>query len=134
MKNLTATLCLTIAVLLGNSLSNATCAQENSKKMVTKSELIPLLSGSEVEIDLDGGVMATTAWVQMDPDGNMRGENDLGNMTEGVWSVNDKGQWCCEWDDSSWRGGCHYLYRIDNHETYFQYRSPGTRLRFIRNN
>tara|TARA_B100000676_G_scaffold95892_1_gene95807 strand:- start:153 stop:548 length:396 start_codon:yes stop_codon:yes gene_type:complete len=115
-------------------LSGCQTTREVTKTIINKEELISLLAGSEVVIDLDGGVRATQARIHMDPNGNMRGENDLGTTTKGIWQVNDKGQWCREWEDHRWRGGCHYLYRIDGEKNLYQYRSSETRLRFIDNN
>ena len=60
------------------------------------------------------------------PDGTLEGESDR-SSSSGKWSINSKGDWCLEWDNFNWPGGCRTLYRIAGSSNKFYYTRPDGR-------
>ena len=59
------------------------------------------------------------------PDGTLEGESDR-SSSSGKWSINSKGDWCLEWDNFNWPGGCRAMWRVpETPNTYYYERYDG---------
>ena len=61
--------------------------------------------------------------IKVFPNGTLEGQSRNGwSSSSGKWSISTKGEWCLDWDNFNWPGGCRTLYRITGSSNKFYYK------------